>query len=313
MIDPRVLRTLTFHPLPVDRGHVLRAAHAPAPPGAPPRATVVLLPGRSEYIEKYAELICDLQARDLEIYALDWRGQGGSTRTARDPGKGHIDSYQTYLSDLHTFLRRLVLPNTPGPVVLLAHSMGAHLALRYLAEAPPDAIQGAVLSAPMIGVAADWWTLRALDAVATNLTRLGHAERWISGARSIAEEAPFEANQLTHDRDRYEASLTFLRQHPTLWIGGFTAGWGAATLTSIRALHRRPTLQRVRHPVTLISPLADTRVDPQATRHASHWLPNARLVEIDGARHEILFEIDPYRQQALAALDEHLRLTPPAP
>ena len=38
------------------------------------RGTVVLVQGRSEYIEKYFETISDFVDRGYSVYAMDWRG-----------------------------------------------------------------------------------------------------------------------------------------------------------------------------------------------------------------------------------------------
>ena len=45
------------------------------PPDAT-RGTVVVLPGRTEFIEKYFEVIDSLLKRGFCAAALDWRGQG---------------------------------------------------------------------------------------------------------------------------------------------------------------------------------------------------------------------------------------------
>ena len=54
------------------------------------------------------------------------------------PGQlGHIDNFATYVSDVSVFLKDVVKVHTLAPgskKVLLAHSMGGQIALRYLLE-----------------------------------------------------------------------------------------------------------------------------------------------------------------------------------
>src|SRR5882672_10721772 len=46
-------------------------------PTGPPRGTVVLMPGRGEFLEKYAtEAVGDLLHRGYAVTSMDWRGQG---------------------------------------------------------------------------------------------------------------------------------------------------------------------------------------------------------------------------------------------
>ena len=42
--------------------------------------TVCIFPGRSEFIEKYFEVVGELRRRGFAVAVLDWRGQGGSGR-----------------------------------------------------------------------------------------------------------------------------------------------------------------------------------------------------------------------------------------
>ena len=64
-------------------GAVIR--HACWEPPQPPRATLLMLNGRSEFIEKYDELARDWTARGYRVFSLDWRGQGRSTRPLPPP------------------------------------------------------------------------------------------------------------------------------------------------------------------------------------------------------------------------------------
>ena len=55
-------------------------------PGA--QGTVLLLPGRTEYVEKYGRAAADLRSRGYATLAIDWRGQGLADRALDDPMSG---------------------------------------------------------------------------------------------------------------------------------------------------------------------------------------------------------------------------------
>src|SRR5690606_4407159 len=86
------------------------------------------------------------------VTAADWRGQAGSGRFGADAVTGHIDDFGAWIADLAAFWAAWAEGRT-GPLVLVGHSMGGHLALRAVAnEALDPAPNTLVLSAPMLDV-----------------------------------------------------------------------------------------------------------------------------------------------------------------
>jgi len=151
-------------------------------PPAGRRGTVCILPGRSEWIEKYFETVRDLRARGFAVAILDWRGQGLSDRALPDRRRGHVRNFSEYDLDLETLMREVVLPDCPPPLFAIGHSMGATVLLRA-------AFQGhrwfdrIVLSAPMIAVAG----MNSIATAGTMLpTRKGSSSRERSGLRNSA-------------------------------------------------------------------------------------------------------------------------------
>ena len=129
------------------------------------RGRVLVQGGRADVIEKYLDVALHLHERGWGVTSFDWRGQGGSGRLAPD-NVGHVERFEVLEDDLVAFWDAW-RPEGEGPLVLLAHSMGAHVALRALAAGriAPDAV---VLSAPMVQVRSPPWAesgrpARALD------------------------------------------------------------------------------------------------------------------------------------------------------
>src|SRR6516225_1698505 len=73
------------------------------------RGTVCIQPGRTEFIEKYFEVVGELRRRGFAVAVLDWRGQGGSGRLMRNSLKGHVKSFADYEDDVAQFMKAVVL------------------------------------------------------------------------------------------------------------------------------------------------------------------------------------------------------------
>ena len=297
-----------FAPLTARDGTALRTAVWPAP-SVGTRGTAVLLQGRAEFIEKYGETADDLLARGFAVYALDWRGQGGSGRMLGDPRKGHVARYDDYLSDFDLFLERLVLPDAPRPIIVLAHSMGGHIVLRHRAEhggghgpgRTPYFAEGIALSAPMVDISMSP-AQRTLGAVLTvAATNLGLGNRYVPARGPFPP--PFDGNPLTRDRPRYERMLALLRGNPALGSGWPTLGWLAATRHSVAILRSRGYAEAIATPVLIVSAAADRVVSNAAQARLAARLPDCRFETIPGSRHEPLMETDEVRARVFALFD----------
>src|SRR5215469_1647302 len=107
-------------------GARLRTAVFDRASGGDPRRVCVLLHGQTEFIEKYLEVIGELQGRGFTVATFDWPGQGGSYRFLADPLKAHVGNFAEYDSALWLFMDDVVKPLTDKPPLILAHSMGGH-------------------------------------------------------------------------------------------------------------------------------------------------------------------------------------------
>lgn len=271
------------------------------------RGTVVLMNGRSEFLEKYAETAADLVERGFDVVSWDWRGQGLSDgRASSNSIIGHIDDFDGYLKDAKAVLGT-VDPTTIR--ILLGHSMGGHLALRAVAAglvAPP----AIVLSAPMIGLRpAAGLPPTVIAAIAWLMSAIGRGETFPPGQHD-GEQAggeqgrqSFDGNTLTSDPDRFAVQAAWTGRTPALDVGGPSWAWFLAAYRSCRVLAQRRTLDSITMPVTIVQAGLEALVDNAAQDKAARRLPNARLVRIDGARHELLMERDDLRDRFWSAFD----------
>jgi lysophospholipase len=268
----------------------------------PPRGSVVLVHGRGEFIEKYAmEVAGELRGRGFAVYAIDIRGQGLSTRMLPDHDKGHIDDFSTYVADLAMLLDTVVAPEAPQPRLLLSHSTGGNIALRYLVAEGSRHFAAAVFSSPMTGLPKGW----AIKAAASVIGLLPGADTWYAPSTGPYDPAKntFETNDVTHDPRRYDFTRQWFAADPRLTLGGPTIGWLRATFRSFDVLNAPGALEAIAIPTLILSGTDDTVVDTATHAKAVARIPGAERVVIDGARHELLMETDLRRAQFWAAFD----------
>lgn len=292
-------------------GHAIRRIDWPGAGGAR-RGSILFLPGRGDHYEKYLETCEDWHRAGWHVTAADWRGQGGSGRLGADETTGHIDDFGTWLDDIAALWRDWRL-DTAGPWVLAGHSMGGHLALRAVAEKRVDPA-ALVLVAPMLGMAGPPLPLPVLQTIAKLMTRLGPPTRpaWKWSEKPGEIPASREA-LLTHDPDRY-ADETWWREHrPELVMGPGSWRWVERAYASSRALFAPGLLQAVTTPTLMIATTADRLVKFAPIERACTLMAHCELVRFGAeARHEILREADPVREQAMEAIASFLDRAAPA-
>ncbi|HSI04474.1 MAG: alpha/beta fold hydrolase [Myxococcota bacterium] len=277
-----------------------------------PKAVAVILTGRNEFVEKYDEIARELNERQFDVWTLDWRGQGMSTRALPNRQRGYVASFAWYLSDLRAFLQRIEETTPDLPRFIFGHSMGGHITLRYLHDFP-ESVTAAVVTAPMI----DMTTRRFPPGLARVVVELGMlsrlAHRYIPGMRDYdPSEDLFDTNENTSDRDRFERRVRLLSENPELLLGGVTFGWLDAAFRSIALLQRPEYLRAVTTPLLMFAAMDDRVVNTSAIEHAARDLPNCQLVHLHGSRHEVMHENDRVRGEFWRHVDAFLAAHLPA-
>ena len=288
-------------------GAQLRAGWADPRPHSSIRATAITLPGFGGFAEQSFELYTDLLERGIAIRHLDWNGQGGSERYLRNSHKMHSLGFRRDVRDLHTFIDQFVEVNDDRPVFLLAHSMGANIAMRYLAK-HAGAVAGAFLTSPMLGIHTEKASPAIVSMIACAMTTLGFGEHYVFGYRDwqFREHYSVEDSKLSHDPVRYRVGQLYYQLEPNLRIGGGTWRWLHETFLSIRELRQLRVLRDIRTPLFIASAGKDIIVDNEAHRRAAQHLPDCTLKYFSEAKHDIFMETDATRKPLLDALDRFL-------
>jgi lysophospholipase len=257
------------------------------------KRTLILLPGRREFLEKYMDTIGALQQRGFQVFGMDWRGQGLSGRLLENRHKGHVGDYAEYLEDLDDFIRQKVLPGDPSPITLLAHSMGAHISLRYLHD-HGDIVEQAVLTSPMVDILPPRLLTRKMIRKMIKLAvGFGLAQTYVVGSGNYDPSGQvFEKNKLTSDLQRYHAEQQLIAENSDLALGGVTYGWLNATFQSIEMLSADGYAAGINTPILILSAEKERIVSNSAQQQLSDKIPSCTFQTIPGSRHEILNESD---------------------
>lgn len=252
-----------------------------------PNGTVLLFPGRTEYVEKYGRAASQLARLGYATMVIDWRGQGLSDRLAEDHMSGHVHLFSDYQSDVATMAKAATGLNLPKPWHLLAHSMGGCIGLRALYLGLP--VKSAVFSGPMWGIKmAD-----ALRPVAWSLSwgsrHVGMDHIYAPGTypESYVLTEPFETNKLTNDREMYQYMIDQTRACPGLGLGGPSLRWLHEALKETRDLSRLPSPELPC--LTFVGTEEDIVDLPRIEQRMAKW-PGSRLEWVENGRHEVLME-----------------------
>ncbi|SLN34303.1 Phospholipase YtpA [Roseovarius litorisediminis] len=260
------------------------------------KGTVLLFPGRTEYIEKYGRTAVNLAACGYATLAIDWRGQGLADRLLGDIMSGHVHHFTDYQRDVAAMIKAARQLDLPKPWHLLAHSMGGCIGLRSLVQGLP--VESCAFSGPMWGIQmAD--ALRPLAwSLSWSSRRLGMGHVYAPGtvSNSYVLVEPFERNKLTTDRDMYKYMIDQVQAHPELGLGGPSLRWLHEALVETRALAQVPSPSV---PCFIVAGSDEEIVDMYRIRdRAARW-PGARLEIIAGGRHEVLMDNPEIRKRVM--------------
>lgn len=279
-------------------GKRIRVGHWPLD-GA--KGTVLLFPGRTEYIEKYGLTAAGLANIGLATLAIDWRGQGLADRLIDDPLVGHVEAFSDYQKDVAALLRVAREMHLPRPFFLLAHSMGGCIGLRAVMEGLP--VQAAAFTGPMWGIYVKPH-LRPMAAVLTRLMpRIGRGHDLPPGSTTepyvLAD--PFEDNMLTNDQQMWDMMRDQLIAHPELSLGGPSYVWLREAMAETRhlALRAAPSL-----PALVFTGTNERIVSvPPIKARMENW-KGGRLEWIKGGEHEVLMEGPALRDPVFEQLEK---------
>ena len=111
-----ILPATLARPYPI-RGHLWEVEN--------PLGRVVILPGFTEFCEKYSQFAAFLTEAGFDCLLIDWPGQGASGHLGIHPLLVHIDDYAQHHHAISELVAEAGFAGNPFSVI--GHSMGGHL------------------------------------------------------------------------------------------------------------------------------------------------------------------------------------------
>jgi alpha-beta hydrolase superfamily lysophospholipase len=292
-------------------GAILLVRHQEAE--GPARAILLIFHGLAEHSERYARFASDMSKIGLHVYAHDHRGHGRTTAPDAPPRRfAAKDGARVVVEDCRA-VYDLATTSHPGlPVVVLGHSMGGLIAMAFARTYGGDLAGLCVWNANFDGariaprltarlVLAVERALMGSDVHSPTLTRATF-QTW---GRSIPDRRT-DFDWLTHDEEAVDR-----------YIADPLCGWSPTIslfsdlVTLIAKGGRRRGLRALPRdlPLHLLCGTQDpATVDGAAVRRLADRARavglTVKLTVVEGARHETLNEIEPYRLAASGSFGE---------
>ena len=252
-----------------------------------PVGTVFVFPGRADYIEKYGGLANFCLSNNLNVIAIDWRGQGLSERLLDDKNIGHIEDFKNYQNDVEVIIKEAKDASLVKPWIIFAHSMGGLIGLRTLHDNP--VFEKVVFTSPMWGIQMPPILKSGASIIMSLISLIGKMETYAPTTspktRILNEE--YEFNKLTSDIRNFKLLRQQLIQHPDLQIGGPSSAWVSTALDEIEfQIGNEPPIT----PALCFLGEKEEIIDNLAVREFCKKWDSCDLISIPDAKHDLLME-----------------------
>ncbi len=265
-------------------------------------ATVLISTGRTEFIEKYQEICWELRNEPFSLCVYDHVGQGQSGRLLSDPEKGHVDSFDRYVTDLETLISRKIPVMGRKPLVLLGYSMGGAVSV-LLAAARPDLVDGLILCAPMLQINSGRLLSPFVAEKISNLfCWLGFAENYIWGGGPFKARMSYKNNVLTSDKKRFIHNMGLMADLEKVALGSPTFGWMKQAYQAMAVARRKGGM--IQCPLLVLKGGRDKIVRLDEIDAFCRTAPDCRQKYFPESRHELMMERDEIRDEVIAEIKD---------
>jgi lysophospholipase len=254
---------------------------------------LVILPGRTEPVEKYAEVIYDLlqtpTGKNLDFYLMDHRGQGQSGRMAATADMGYVDHFENYVKDIETFVRLQNLDKKCEHKFLLAHSMGAGIATAFILK-NPNVFERVALSSPMLKIMTKPYSYTTARTIVETQTLAGRGAKFAIGQTGFDPKATFEKNTFTTSPERFVMAMSMFDTFPTAKLGGVANRWVLEIMRGTNPMRSR--YHEISVPLRVFNAGLEAYSEPSEMVKLCQEAANCKRIYLETSKHEVMMDRD---------------------
>lgn len=231
----------------------------------------------------------------------------------------HVKSFDAYVADLDAFVNEIVRPRAYGvPRFLLGHSMGAAIATKYVSE-HPGYFQAMAATSPMYEIQAGPFSANDIAGMVQAIFAAYELDSYIHqlppgsalarpydpaadnfAFTDFADDGVLDgANNYTHSEVRFNEAAADRMANPASVTARPSLTWLREVVQAGRVIETYASTGKFNTP-TLILKAAEERVVNAGKIDAICAMnPSCSLHVMDGARHEIMMEVQGIRTPAL--------------
>lgn len=273
---------------------------------------LVILPGRTEPKEKYAEVVHTLDngklKGELAYFLMDHRGQGRSERILskedQDNEKGHVDDFDYYARDVKRFLDEVVSKHSCKEKFLLAHSLGAGIATDFL-EKNPEYFDRAALSSPMLKIITAPYAYLVARSIVTASVAAGRGDKYAIGQKAFDGTRDFSKNTFTSSPARYEMAMGMFDLYPETRLGGVTNRWLYEVMKGTNKVRQK--YDSIRIPLRVFHAGIESYSEPEEMIKLCTEARYCVRTFLETSKHEVMMDRDVNRDIVMNELEDFFR------
>lgn len=268
---------------------------------------VVILPGRSEPLLKYAEVVQSLEEKNpgkFAFFLMDHRGQGSSGRMIsgnENSEKGHSDVFDYYVDDVRTYMDTIVSKQGCKRNFLVAHSLGAGIGIAFM-QKYPEIFDRAVVTSPMLKIQTKPYKYALARTIVLAQMAIGKCEEFSIGQKPFNPDSKFEDNSYTTSVARFNMIKDTFNKFPETKLGGVTNGWLNEIMKSTKKIRKQ--YEDVVIPVHMFHAGIETYSEPDEMVRFCEKAPYCLRTFFPESKHEVLMDRDVHRDVVITKITE---------
>lgn len=272
-----------------------------------PESTIcmVILPGRTESLEKYAEVVHDIdngvKKGVFKFFLMDHRGQGSSGRIDKvQSDMGYVDDFNNYVLDVKNFMDNIVGENNCSQRFLLAHSLGAGVGISFMQQYP-EYFDRAALSSPMLKIQTAPYSYKVARSIVLASVAAGRGKKFAIGQKAFSGVRNFEANNFTSSKERYEMAMNMFDMIPEARLGGVSNKWLNEIMKGSKDI--RKNYSDLKIPLRVFQAGIETYSYPEEMVKLCDEASFCKRVYLPDSKHEVLMDRDVNRNVVIHELE----------